>query len=744
MSLSSPSNNLSGNRANPAVNASGKDDKNHTMVYLLSDITTHPDIRLTRGGMILIGLMSGGDYQQGGLAQCGTVISHGLAKCGFGDTLYQAANNLTREELQAFLCHWRDDVRHELYTNSQGHIGKKRPALAESIAEDFPDIDILLSYTSPITSESMGRAKNNIHLTWSKEPDLGKLAATCELYFEWGYKEAIIKRFRSVIWHSAVLRILRRAVLDLDTKCAATTNVPPRTPQKQDSSSNSVGTPSKMIAKHFSSCTLGELRGYISDCEDDEDERLIVRVHSSRTHTSTDGILEYRLEIAPAQLVRIAESGIKGLRRPDAPDEWAEEDEENSGKKQPPDPASHMRVWMPACIVSLVEPRLVEDFQEIQRRKREKTSAQTRGKPIGRSKAVASLISDDDETTVDKRRMKKRPGTSKFPRNLVINPALESGTSKEVGSGRIVRDLTDGTAKSVAGARGNLKTFFASTKPSKPIRDASSVKPASTRFVRDSPSSNRDAGTVSKHDETVTLQPPRLRSNKPFSAVVSRSLPSSELASHYLELSDSEVEGYPLHLKPLALEPARISSCENDTPFEDDPFHNTTSLPQRTPISRGRTRKKTTCSSSEPDLTDYSKKSPRKAREHTSPRSTRITVFPYQDHINDDPYKIDRSCSPSPLIPFICSTMDAASKTFHATARPMQLVDISSDSEDGGCELTKVAPLELARARARGKVHSLPGPPKRTLKDHTNYTQPTRKPSNAKCASVHQDVIDLT
>ncbi|KAG6889870.1 hypothetical protein C0992_003766, partial [Termitomyces sp. T32_za158] len=312
-----PSNNLSGNRSNPVLNAAGKDDKNHTKVYRLSEITDHHDIRLTRGGMILIGLMSGGDYHQGGLNKCGTKTAHGLAKCGFGDTLFQAAQSKTREQLKSFLITWRHELCHELRTNSQGHIGTKHPSLANSVTPDFPDIDVLLSYTNPITSESMGCSTGTFRPTWLKEPDLGKLAATCEFYFEWGYREAIIKRFRTVIWHSAVLRILRRAVLELDKKAHGST--PPATPKKSGRLVQvDIGTPSKMIAKHFSSSNLDD--GTVS--EDDDYERLVIKIYSERRHVSTDEILEYRLEIAPAQLVHLAESGIKGIRSPEGPDEW--------------------------------------------------------------------------------------------------------------------------------------------------------------------------------------------------------------------------------------------------------------------------------------------------------------------------------------------------------------------------------------------------------------------------------------
>jgi Holliday junction resolvase YEN1 len=84
----SPSNSLPGNRTNPALNSAGKDDKNHSWVYEL---------------LTLIGLLSGGDYEEGGLQGCGMQKAVALAKFGFGDTLYKAATTLPREQLPVFL-----------------------------------------------------------------------------------------------------------------------------------------------------------------------------------------------------------------------------------------------------------------------------------------------------------------------------------------------------------------------------------------------------------------------------------------------------------------------------------------------------------------------------------------------------------------------------------------------------------------------------------------------------------------
>ena len=54
--------NLSGNRADPPKNANGNTSVHHARIYTAAEIQRHPDVRLTRGGLVLFALMSGGDY----------------------------------------------------------------------------------------------------------------------------------------------------------------------------------------------------------------------------------------------------------------------------------------------------------------------------------------------------------------------------------------------------------------------------------------------------------------------------------------------------------------------------------------------------------------------------------------------------------------------------------------------------------------------------------------------------------
>ena len=356
-------------------------DGNHSTVYTSADILANSSVQLTRGGLILIGLLSGGDYHPAGLPRCGPGIAHGLAKCGLGDELLEAAQSLTRAELPEFLTAWREALRSELRTNSRGHLGSKKPSLAKAIPDSFPDVDVLLSYTNPITSATdAGARRTHTPPRWEREPDLPKIAHLCELHFEWGLKDIIIKRFRTVLWPSIVLRALRRSALEADVDVI--TQLPSTPIRGRESHQDVLGTPSKLLARHFSSMALG-----VGDEEEEENcglRDLIIKIHNSRTHAFTDDILEYRLEIAPAQLVRLASAGIQGLRKPadttydvlpSESDDSDEIDDEGGGcggtsrrKKRrgggpPPEPESHLRVWMPACMVRFVLPDLVERYE---------------------------------------------------------------------------------------------------------------------------------------------------------------------------------------------------------------------------------------------------------------------------------------------------------------------------------------------------------------------------------------------
>ncbi|KAL1938935.1 hypothetical protein VTO73DRAFT_11088 [Trametes versicolor] len=563
---------LSGNKGQDMKNSAGKDDGNHAMVYRSSDILNREDIQLTQGGLILIGVLRGGDYCQEGLEGCGPALAHGLAKCGFGDTLLATARTKTREELEEFLDGWRDEIRAELRTNARGHLPRKSPKLSRSIPDDFPNVDVVLAYTNPVTSEAKGRAYKNAVLNWDKEPDLGKIAGLCEMYFEWGLKDIIIKRFRNVLWPSAVLRILRRAAILKDRREArlAGTSGVPVTPRKNGKERRAPpGTPSSMIARHFSTMRLDSPHGsrvatLDEEDEDEEDESpLIVKIHSSRQHASTDKILEYRLEVAPAQLVRLCEAGLKGLRTAVPPDltdseEDGDEDDEEGGKKgkkktkkPPPDPDSHLRIWLPACMVEMVEPEMVDEFEGVQKMKADKKAGKGTGKKGAASKAAAA------PSATAAKKGKKAAATVA----IVEEEEDYSGESSEAGSSKPMpppkakalqpaKKTSKPTAKASGSSDKAMDDFFMAMKPTAaaPANAAKATTSTAARVAdlfKDIPASPKRKAHiptfVDTSDDDEVPRPPILSrvSTKPTATSSTKSTSPSKAPSRILSLLDT-------------------------------------------------------------------------------------------------------------------------------------------------------------------------------------------------------------
>ncbi|KZT08478.1 PIN domain-like protein [Laetiporus sulphureus 93-53] len=385
--IRNPNLNLLGNKAYPALNSDGKPSQHHVMLYTADLIRTHPDVSLSRGGLILFALLSGGDYDSG-LRGFGPQISHALARLGFGDMLLDAYEQHDQQDLLPFLTQWRADLNTELRTNAHDLLRYSYPSL--HVPDHFPNMQLLQSYMNPLNSASGGRQGGGT-LRDNADLNIPAAAAFCEIYFdEWGYRSAIIKRFRNLLWEAAVVHILRRAALEADEKekekklkagQADVTIKGPLTPSRGDA----IGTPSLLVNKYLKSgdvdCRAAVFvngDNHASRRAHEHDPNLIKRVIGSRRHVSTDNILEYRVEVDPAQLVSLAHSGIEGKHPepfgnasahtlPDLPDlmirsSQGSQQGKRAAKKMPPDPHSIMKIWIPASMMHRVHPELVEDY----------------------------------------------------------------------------------------------------------------------------------------------------------------------------------------------------------------------------------------------------------------------------------------------------------------------------------------------------------------------------------------------
>jgi hypothetical protein len=434
------SNTLSGNRSKPILNSSGKDDKQHVMVYNSSRLP------LDRAGLILIALLRGGDYAPEGLPGCGVTTAYGLAKAGFGSALLDAFNSLpTREFSEVFLPRWRTELIDELRTDKNGCIGKKLKALAGKVPHDFPDLAVLRAYATPITSETEGLPLKSASQHWptfkTKDgkgsgggPDLALIARFCEMHFEWGYEQRLIERMRLWMWSAMTLQVIRRRVL---------------------------------LAALGDNDKTNYEDGDDAQANNELSLDMFKKIHSSRTHASTDGLLEYRIEFSPEAMVRVVRSGLRGLRQPpekgialgddaefDMGADESEEDEDDNdrleqagksgkSKKSSANPGTVVRDWFPACMVKMAFPELVEVFEVTERQKAEKKARRGQGRT-----AVRKTQQEDGDTPTSS----QNTNSNKSPRKKSTRTKSRSVTPAAAANSEVetILDLATSSPEPVA------------------------------------------------------------------------------------------------------------------------------------------------------------------------------------------------------------------------------------------------------------------------------------------------------
>ncbi|KAK7025857.1 PIN domain-like protein [Favolaschia claudopus] len=189
-----------------------KKDKDQVTIYTSTALASHPSVQLTQGGIFLLAVLRGGNYDTVGLPNCGMGIAHGLARCGFGDSLLAATRTMSVIQLQRFLVGWREDVRAELTTNARGHLKSKHKALAAQLPDDFPRIKALNLYAKPITSWSDGHIPPNTNNWRVKLASLPELALFVKKKFGWKPTD-IVDKFRRLTFPGLCIR---RLYLPLD------------------------------------------------------------------------------------------------------------------------------------------------------------------------------------------------------------------------------------------------------------------------------------------------------------------------------------------------------------------------------------------------------------------------------------------------------------------------------------------------------------------------------------------------
>jgi hypothetical protein len=108
---------------------------------------------------------------------------------------------MSQPALQHFLVAWRQELREELKTNSQGHLRSKQPSLARTIPNNFPNLTALSLYSCPTTSWSEGFFLPITDGWIVKLPSLPELSLYCKRKFGWSAVD-MVDRFKRLIFPS--------------------------------------------------------------------------------------------------------------------------------------------------------------------------------------------------------------------------------------------------------------------------------------------------------------------------------------------------------------------------------------------------------------------------------------------------------------------------------------------------------------------------------------------------------------
>ncbi|KAF2675049.1 hypothetical protein BT63DRAFT_27517 [Microthyrium microscopicum] len=285
---------------------------------------------LDREGMILVAMMSGGDYIPEGIPGCGPKLACEAARAGFGLDLCKIKRNDKKGYEE-----WKERLSNELKTNENKLFKRKHGAL--QIPESFPNRDILKYYTHPAISSAQALDEIREKLVWEKPMDLPALRKFTEEAFKWENLTGA-KKFIRTLAPALLVRKLR---------------------------SSSENQPSNILKK----------------------------IHQARTHSSTDNIPELRVSFIPLDVVDIdlsTERPDDQVMAADPDDEEADlEDNEpaetiGSTQERRPylfEPSDIAKEWISEHYVQLGEKRIFREWTDSQLQKASKATTKAARAP---------------------------------------------------------------------------------------------------------------------------------------------------------------------------------------------------------------------------------------------------------------------------------------------------------------------------------------------------------------------------
>ena len=303
-------------------------NKSPTHVNVYHAATTKARTHLDSEGMILVALMSGGDYIPAGIPGCGIKTACEAAKAGFGHDLCK----LSRKDANG-LQQWRERLGRELRTNDSKFFRQRHKAL--KIPESFPNMTVLSYYTNPVVSSADKVSKLRDEIKWDSEVNIPRLRIFVSEAFDWQYLSGAKKFIRGLAPALLVHRLIQRS-------------------------------------------TAGIYNDDNLEMKELNEKGLVKAVSSRRVHWNTDGTPELRIAYIPADIVGLdlgteEEGDFQGYINDVSGDEQLVSGGENPGRSQSPtqkrgpstyEPTAIEKIWVLETYVKLGVPLLVETWEE--------------------------------------------------------------------------------------------------------------------------------------------------------------------------------------------------------------------------------------------------------------------------------------------------------------------------------------------------------------------------------------------
>ena len=354
----------------------GNKSPTHVNVYRAAIVRTKT--RLDSEGMILVALMSGGDYMPAGIPGCGIKTACEAAKAGFGKDLCKLLRNDTDG-----LKQWRERLERELRTNESNFFRQRHKAMG--ISERFPNMSALGYYTDPVVSSPEKVLRLRSEMKWDSEINVSAIRLFVLEAFDWQWLSGAKKFVRGLAPALLAHQLIQR------------------------------GDPALQNDKSLEAKASAE-------------ERLVKAISSRRVHWNTDGVPELRIAYTPADIVGLdfskeEEDDYQGYTVDASADERlasdGEEDRNRSlsaRKKRGQstcDPTQIEKVWIMETFVKLGVPLLVETWEEEMRNPKKFASRKAREKKT-LSKSRANMGPMDQFVKITKAGIGHKTGQGKL------------------------------------------------------------------------------------------------------------------------------------------------------------------------------------------------------------------------------------------------------------------------------------------------------------------------------------------